>query len=108
LTTVSLSSSPQYTALSYTWPQDGEDAGPVCAIDCGKYQIKTSKNCFDALQRIQRKRQNRPIWVDALCINQKNLHEKTHQVRLMGEIYSRAQTVYIWLGQSSPESDRAI
>lgn len=38
------------------------------------------------------------IWADALCINQKDVEERTLQVRLMKRIYQRADTVIVWLG----------
>lgn len=40
------------------------------------------------------------VWIDQLCINQNegNSAEKTHQIKLMGEIYSRATQVLIWFG----------
>ncbi|KAF2491139.1 hypothetical protein BU16DRAFT_144507 [Lophium mytilinum] len=41
----------------------------------------------------------RIFWIDAVCIDQKNNEEKSHQVKMMGSIYKRAQTVLIWLGE---------
>ncbi|KAF2023231.1 HET-domain-containing protein, partial [Setomelanomma holmii] len=38
------------------------------------------------------------IWVDRICINQSDDDERSHQVGLMGLIYRRARTVFIWLG----------
>jgi len=38
------------------------------------------------------------LWVDAICINQKDKMEVSSQVSLMSFIYSRAQTVVAWLG----------
>jgi hypothetical protein len=40
--------------------------------------------------------------MDAICIDQSNLLEKIHQVKLMGLIYSRASTVHVWLGIATP------
>ena len=39
------------------------------------------------------------IWIDALCINQGDLQERATQVKLMGRIYERAESVNIWLGE---------
>jgi len=36
--------------------------------------------------------------MDALCINQEDDAEKSHQVAMMGEIYRKAETVLAWLG----------
>ncbi|KAI0097554.1 heterokaryon incompatibility protein-domain-containing protein [Nemania sp. FL0031] len=45
------------------------------------------------------------IWIDALCINQDDLSEKSHQIQLMRDIYKKAHRVFSWLG--SPD-DRKI
>lgn len=42
------------------------------------------------------------LWVDALCINQGDLDEKKIQVPLMGQVYSKAAAVQIWLGDDTP------
>lgn len=38
------------------------------------------------------------VWIDALCINQNDLDERSAQVRLMPQIYSQASCVIVWLG----------
>ena len=48
------------------------------------------------------------IWIDAICIDQKDDRDKERQIPLMGDIYSRATTVYIWLGEGSPDTDTAM
>jgi hypothetical protein len=42
--------------------------------------------------------------VDQICINQKDPHEKAHQVSLMAGIYSRARQVIAWLGVATDDS----
>jgi len=37
-------------------------------------------------------------WVDAICINQKNVLERDRQVSQMGAIYRDADCVHVWLG----------
>lgn len=41
------------------------------------------------------------LWVDWLCINQKNTEERTHQVGMMRDIYTNSSEVIIWLGTES-------
>jgi Heterokaryon incompatibility protein (HET) len=43
------------------------------------------------------------LWIDALCIDQTNVDERAAQVLLMGDIYSSATRVIIWLGKLIPE-----
>ena len=38
------------------------------------------------------------LWIDAVCIDQFSLDERSRQVSLMHEIYTKATTVIAWLG----------
>ncbi|KAK5657592.1 hypothetical protein OQA88_3167 [Cercophora sp. LCS_1] len=40
----------------------------------------------------------KPVWIDAICINQNDLEERKAQVMLMGQIYRSAKVVMGWLG----------
>ena len=46
------------------------------------------------------------LWIDSICINQNDVAEKTSQVRIMRDIYSRASRVIVWLGHA-PDADVA-
>jgi hypothetical protein len=43
------------------------------------------------------------LWVDAVCIDQSNIEERTAQVLIMGSIYAAAQQVDVWLGDSDDD-----
>ncbi len=45
------------------------------------------------------------LWVDAICIDQSNILERSHQVALMGDIYRRAEKVIVWLSPKEPDDD---
>jgi hypothetical protein len=49
-----------------------------------------------------------PIWIDAICINQKDLNERTAQVKLMGDIYRDATASISWLGTPSEDNHLAM
>ncbi|KAJ4984360.1 hypothetical protein SVAN01_10133 [Stagonosporopsis vannaccii] len=49
-----------------------------------------------------------PLWVDAICINQSNIPERTSQVRMMREIYSKADCVVVWLGEAEATDGMAL
>ena len=40
----------------------------------------------------------RPMWIDAISINQEDTQERNSQVAIMSDIYSRAESVIVWLG----------
>jgi hypothetical protein len=84
----------EYFALSYVW---GELTQPL-KIQCSGHSISITRNLHGALLKL-RKNLNTPLWVDSICINQSDNDEKTVQVRRMGDIYSKAKRVIIWLGE---------
>jgi hypothetical protein len=91
-----------YTCLSYMW---GEDAGAHdILMNACTYSI--GQNLFDFLD-VFRQTQSSPeyIWIDALCIDQRNFKERNHQVEQMGTIFSLASLVYVWLGLWPRELD---
>jgi hypothetical protein len=45
------------------------------------------------------------IWIDAICINQLNTTKKESQVTLIGDIYSSAEHVIVWLGRDERHLD---
>jgi hypothetical protein len=62
-----------------------------------------TKNCELALRYLRKENSNRVLWVDAICINQKDNNERGHQVGMMRNVYSKATEVLVWLGESSQE-----
>jgi hypothetical protein len=93
---VSLSAGHSYEALSYAWG-DAKDTSPMI-LDRTLYYITKNLEC--ALRYFRYKESLRVLWIDAICINQNDLDEKSEQVLIMGEIYSRATKVYAWLGEA--------
>ncbi|TGJ85572.1 hypothetical protein E0Z10_g3198 [Xylaria hypoxylon] len=65
-------------------------------------------NCVAALHHLRDKLGSFTIWVDAICINQSTKDEKPQQIPLMGSIYQGAEKVYIWLGEGSAATGRAM
>jgi len=87
-----------YEALSYVWGGDR-----TVPIYCGDREILATPNLVSALSRLRQKMPKYPgfhrtLWIDAICIDQDDVVERGHQVRLMKDIYSRARRVLIWLG----------
>ncbi|ERF72755.1 hypothetical protein EPUS_04808 [Endocarpon pusillum Z07020] len=88
---------PSYEALSYTWGHQGK----TTAIVCNDAHLDISQSLETALRHLRDPREPRVIWADAICIDQSNEVEKTHQVSLMRDIYRKATRVVIWLGPAS-------
>lgn len=76
--------------------------GPKSDVDiiCDGQKVTIGAELNEALRRIRHDEdQARMIWVDALCINQQDIIERNQHVQRMGEIYTMADQVLIWLGE---------
>jgi hypothetical protein len=95
----------RYTALSYTWGDASRDSD-LEKIVLHKREFWTRRNlwCFLRQVRDDPALRKRWFWIDALCIDQAETgadghQEKNHQVNMMGQIYSNAHLVFVWLGE---------
>ena len=106
LKTMSLSDStrPQYEALSYVW---GDPAKRNQIILDGQ-PASITQNLWTALKYIRKSDASRTLWIDAVCINQDDVNERTEQVKQMAQIYSEASTVLIWLGPPNAEIEKTM
>ncbi|MCJ1432890.1 hypothetical protein MMC27_002248 [Xylographa pallens] len=96
---------PVYEALSYTWGTvKGQRTANVTGEDGRLSQMRIGPNLDCALRYLRNSRQIRPLWVDAVCVNQDDIDERNAQVKRMANIYSLAQRVVVWLGEQSNDS----
>ncbi|KAF4950097.1 hypothetical protein FGADI_8436 [Fusarium gaditjirri] len=100
LEAVSLEQKPVYEALSYCWGDNTQ----LQEIKCNNRGFQVTENLFSALQHLRNEHAERTLWIDAICINQKDLKERQSQVLLMKDIYTKSDRVVIWLGPD-PASD---
>lgn len=111
---VNLDDHPIYDALSYVWhPQDGSiensDTLDVARVFAHQtFLMPLGANLEAAIRHLRLQDVCLTLWIDALCINQKNPMERNHQVSLMKNIYSSADHVLIWLGPALGESNFCI
>ncbi|KAE9366554.1 hypothetical protein N431DRAFT_384418, partial [Stipitochalara longipes BDJ] len=88
----------KYTALSYVW-------GDRCnrrPIRLNGFATTITANLAVVLRRLRNEKKALKIWIDAVCINQTDSAEKSHQVQnaKMGTI--------LWLGEAENNSDVAM
>jgi hypothetical protein len=70
--------------------------------------LPIGKNLFLALKQLRRQEKVRILWIDAICINQDDLEERSKEVARMGDIYRNARRVVVWIGEESEDSDLAV
>lgn len=113
---------PSYKALSYTWDAPFEedlDELPAWnnpketrSISINDHEFPVRRNLEAAIRHFRSQtnahENDSSFWIDAICIDQSNIAERSHQVRRMKEIYNTAKEVVAWLGPEAKESGLAI
>ncbi|OTB01922.1 hypothetical protein M426DRAFT_25235 [Hypoxylon sp. CI-4A] len=108
-----LTSGFHYAALSYAWG----DPSVTKEILVDGHPFSATTNLASALWHFRKHGfptneetgEIRWLWIDAICINQKDIPEKNHQVAMMGDIYRDASSVLSWLGLPGPNRvDQAL
>ncbi|VUC24460.1 unnamed protein product [Clonostachys rosea] len=95
-----------YFALSYAWGSatGADDVHDILILDGSKQRVPfcVRRNVWEFLTSdvARKKLGGRPIYIDAICINQLDNDEKGHQIQLMQSVYFKALEVIIWLGSS--------
>ncbi|OTB01578.1 hypothetical protein M426DRAFT_63793, partial [Hypoxylon sp. CI-4A] len=106
--TVELGKYPPFHALSYAWG----DEPPTYEILLNGKPFPIRKNLYDALcdqsHLFPMKSMWNNFWIDAICINQEDDRERNHQVDMMSDIFSLADSVIAWLGPESEDSNLAL
>ncbi|KAI0533749.1 heterokaryon incompatibility protein-domain-containing protein [Xylaria digitata] len=99
LSIIDVANSPlRYEALSYVWGTEKAQQ----PIKCYGYDIPITLNLQHALLALRHPTLIRPLWVDAICINQQDMDERARQVAYMRLVYQYAGRVVVWLGPESP------
>lgn len=80
-----------FEALSYTWG----DATRTVEVNLDSTAFEATVNLEAALRALRKPDQPRVFWVDAVCINQKDVREQSEQVRMMWNIYKAAERVVV-------------
>ena len=86
----------RYEALSYFWG----DGKVKRHISCSGRDELVYDTLHDALSDLRFPDRERVLWTDRLCINQSDNAEFSAQMKLMGDIYSQASRVLIYLGKA--------
>lgn len=99
----------QYEAVSYRWGDP--EPGHTVFVN-GAYTLDVTPNCLEALTCLRQRSRRRRLWIDAICIDQRendtSKRDRDRQVKIMGDIYHQAWKVLVWLGPEEPSTARTI
>ncbi|KAF2874809.1 heterokaryon incompatibility protein-domain-containing protein [Massariosphaeria phaeospora] len=97
----SLKARPEYRALSYVWGSRHVTRPIILKNQQQAATHAATINLERALRHLRHQyKEGLVLWVDALCINQKDVEERTNQVKLMGRIYESCKSVIVYLGSN--------
>jgi Heterokaryon incompatibility protein (HET) len=99
---------PSYEAVSWCWGREKQDQLLRLHKNDKVYAFYISKNLKTALWALRKNDEVRQLWIDAICIDQKNTKERNEQVPKMDRIYGSAKSVAIWLGDADEDSKLAM
>ncbi|KAK8010301.1 HET-domain-containing protein [Apiospora arundinis] len=94
----------KYNAISYRW----RAAEPAASIYIDDASFSVGPALLAMLKDLRPQSGSRPVWIDAICINQNDLKERGEQVKLMQDIYSLAAHTLIWLGAIDDDGELAL
>jgi hypothetical protein len=95
---------PAFTALSYTWGTI-EFSGK---IRVGDGMLGVTSNLAQLLPFFRDITIPQVFWIDAICINQQDLNERSSQVKRMPDIHTKAKQVVVWLEPEAFDSHIAM
>ncbi|KAH7152885.1 heterokaryon incompatibility protein-domain-containing protein [Dactylonectria macrodidyma] len=102
---------PQFEALSYVWGSEDKPSQITVTADddaSREFSLAVTQNLDSALRHLRSADRDRMLWIDAICIDQGNLEERSSQVANMTTVYELATRVIVWLGPEADDSDLAI
>lgn len=128
LSTVSLNDRPDYHSLSYVWgapvfnkelvirnnvyetdirsitpAHSAEGVTTASSLSAPVSILMVTTSLYTALRGLRKTDEPRVLRVDAICIDQKNVDERSSQISMMGDIYREANECQI---QGSRRSNR--
>lgn len=103
LLATSIDNLPPYEALSYVW---GDPLVTRTIYICNE-AFQVTENLCAALYYLRHPHDFRFIWIDAICINQQDLAERSSQVFLMRQVYECCSRVVVWLGEENTHLSEA-
>jgi Heterokaryon incompatibility protein (HET) len=97
-----------YEAVSWTWGAEKWTKSVRINHKDQAFSFDISPNLASAMMALRLPGEVRILWIDAICIDQKNGHEKNQQVPMMSRIYGQASRVCIWLGEGTEDTKLAL
>lgn len=85
----------EFETVSYAW---GDSAGVGRLLISGTDQhIALTQSLVDALPQLIKECRTGVLWIDQICINQRDVQEREQQVAMMGDVFENSKRTLVWL-----------
>jgi hypothetical protein len=120
-----LDSTNNYNAVSYCWGSHEKPHSIICRNVTSRFRdsplydpkskgyisvgrLPVTENLYQMLREFGRPDSYGIFWIDAICVNQADVLEKTAQVSMMHRIYSNAAATVLYAGHSDDSTVKAF
>ncbi|KAH8198356.1 hypothetical protein TruAng_007453 [Truncatella angustata] len=93
----------KFTAVSHSCSTDEDES-----VSINGALIPASSDVVKILAYFQQETRPVTIWIDTVCINHGDVGEMSAQKSQLGELFSAASSVVVWLGPTANDSDEAM
>ena len=104
LSSCELDNAPSYEALSYFWGTNQNTR--VISLNSSTFRVR--EDLYNALRRLRQHQTSRILWVDFISIDQSNQAKIYNQMSQLGDIYAKAKSVPVYLGEATMATDQAM
>ncbi|CAN9413551.1 unnamed protein product [Alternaria alternata] len=95
---------PRYETISYCW---GPPRAPS-TIKLNGHLTSVPASSEAAIRRMRLSDRPRTVWIDAICIDQSSVTERSEQVAFMSTVYSGGMRNLIYLGEDDGMAERCV
>lgn len=101
-----------FNAFSYCWGEATTTTLVPLTSHVDGVQVSShvavNDNLLAALKRLRCQDGTCLVWIDLICIRQSDIAERSQQVAMMGDIFSYADHVFVWLGVTRNAATRDL
>lgn len=94
---------PKFVAISHTCDDSGDQT-----LSVNGALVPVSQSVASLLAKLQQETEPVSIWIDVLCVNHKDLEERSAQTAQLPNIFTAASSTTVWLGPAADGSDEAM
>ncbi|KAI0547938.1 heterokaryon incompatibility protein-domain-containing protein [Xylaria curta] len=95
-----------FQAISWCWGAANSNTRTQITVD--GYCLSILASAYEVILELCVPQKKKRVWIDAICINQDDIDERSQQVAMMEAIYRKASMTLVWLGRDDGTTKDAM